>query len=231
MIISIHQPNFFPWIGFFNKISNSDKFVFLTQSQRSKNDKFLTKTRILDNSKNVRYLSIPLGNKQPMIIDLEMPSSSLWKKKFLNIIKESYRNTPFFDHVYPDIEYLINQEERLFYKFSSNIVLHFLEKFNIKTQTFFDYSIGENFGVSNERNISICKKLNATKYFSGDGARVYNDEVMFRDANLQIVYQNYNQPKYNQNSETFKSGLSIIDSLFNCGYLETKKLINMKSYD
>ena len=36
MIISIHQPNFMPWNPFFEKIQQSDLFVFLTHCQFEK---------------------------------------------------------------------------------------------------------------------------------------------------------------------------------------------------
>ena len=74
MIVSIHQPNFFPWIGYFDKINRSDKFIFLTDSLRSKNDKYLTRTKILNNNFKPQYLSIPLGIKQIPINQLMMPA-------------------------------------------------------------------------------------------------------------------------------------------------------------
>jgi hypothetical protein len=33
MIVSIHQPNYLPWIGYFNKISRSDIFVIFDDVQ------------------------------------------------------------------------------------------------------------------------------------------------------------------------------------------------------
>ena len=80
MIVSIHQPNFFPWMGFFDKINKSDQFIFLTGSTRSKNDKYLTRTKVLNNAKS-QYLSVPLGIKQISIKQLMMPADNRWKVK------------------------------------------------------------------------------------------------------------------------------------------------------
>ena len=37
MVISIHQPNFFPWYPFFQKMEMSDKFIILSNCQFEKN--------------------------------------------------------------------------------------------------------------------------------------------------------------------------------------------------
>ena len=95
MIISIHQPNFFPWIGFFDKINRSDYFVLLTASYRSKSDKYLTRTKIVNNLKQ-QYLSVPLGNQEIPINRLIMPGNNQWKIKSLNVIHAAYHNTIYY---------------------------------------------------------------------------------------------------------------------------------------
>ena len=68
MIVSIHQPNFFPWMGFFDKLNRSDKFVFLTSSVRSKNDKYLTRTRLLGHSKPCYINNLSLNALKKFIV-------------------------------------------------------------------------------------------------------------------------------------------------------------------
>ncbi|HHT9160132.1 MAG TPA: WbqC family protein [Candidatus Brocadiaceae bacterium] len=38
MIIAIHQPQYLPWIGYFDKIDRSDVFVLLDNVQYKKNE-------------------------------------------------------------------------------------------------------------------------------------------------------------------------------------------------
>lgn len=143
MIVSIHQPNFFPWMGYFDKINRSDVFVLLTSSTRSKNDKYLTRTKILNNNSTSQYLSIPLGTKQIPINHLKMPIDKTWKQKSLNRIQESYRNANFFDEVYDDIERLFMFESEQFSDYSANIINFFITKFNIDTKLYVDTSFNQ----------------------------------------------------------------------------------------
>ena len=226
MIVSIHQPNFFPWMGFFDKINRSDQFIFLTSSTRSKNDKYLTRTKVLNNAKS-QYLSVPLGvkHKQIPIKQLIMPADNQWKVKVLNIIKESYRGSNHFDEVYDDIEELLMYECEYFSDYSINIIRFLISKLHIDTELHIDTDFNQDFGVSNQRNIALCKKVGGDIYLSGSGAKVYNDNKLYSENSLELIYQDYVAPSYVQMSNEFISGLSIIDVLFNCGFEGVEKLL------
>ena len=121
MIVSIHQPNFFPWIGFFDKINRSDHFVFLKTSTSSKGDKYLVRTNILNNI-NRQYLSIPLGANEIPINQLVMPANNQWKIKALNIIKAAYQGVHFYDEVFSDVEVLLKNDSKYFSDYSINTI-------------------------------------------------------------------------------------------------------------
>jgi len=229
MIVSIHQPNFFPWLGYFNKVFLSDKFVYLTEAQRSKNDKYLSRARIISNNQSIKILSVPIGSAQTSIDSILLPEDKKWKQKFLNSISEAYRYSIFFDQIYNDIEMLIKFKCKNFDQLSIHINNFFFTKFNIDTLIHIDKQFDVDFGFSNQRNISICKHLGAKKYLSGTGAAAYNDLKLFDKNNLELIYQNFNLKAYPQNALNFIGGLSIIDALFNCGYASTEELIKQKN--
>jgi len=214
MIVSIHQPNFFPWLGYFDKINKSDVFIFLTMSKRSSSDNYFTRTSVSVNKK-IKYLTIPFGKQEPIITDLEMPIDKKWISKHLNLIKAAYCETKYFKEIYPDIEklYKRNKTEH-YYVFSINIIRFFLEKLNIDTRTYIDIDFNKDFGISNIRNINICKEVQGKTYLSGTGAKAYNDGDMFKENGLNLRYQEFASP--------YK--LSILDVVFNIGFENTKKL-------
>ena len=146
MILSIHQPNFFPWMGFFDKLNKSDNFVFLTESLRSKSDKYLTRTKIINNSSS-RYLSIPLGIKQIKINQLLMPVDNKWKIKTLNIIHASYRSSKYYEEVIPSIKELIMHDSMYFSDYSINIIKYFVNQLNINTHIHIDTDFNKDFGL------------------------------------------------------------------------------------
>ena len=224
MIASIHQPNFFPWMGFFDKINRSDHFVLLTASYRSKSDKFLTRTKIVNNLKQ-QYLSVPLGNQEIPINRLMMPENNQWKLKSLNVIHAAYHNTNFHDEVFSDVEKLLMFECKYYSEYSINIITYFVNKFNINTILHIDSDFDKNFGTSNQRNIALCKEIGGDVYLSGNGAKDYNDDNLYKKSSISLVYQDYIHPFYKQQSSEFVSGLSILDTVFNCGYNEAEILL------
>ena len=85
MVIAIHQPNYFPWPGYFFKILKSDIFVFLDDVQYS-NNSFTCRTNILEN-KNKSWLSVPIKKKMGQNINQILIADLEWKMKHLSKIK------------------------------------------------------------------------------------------------------------------------------------------------
>ena len=80
-----------------------------------------------------------------------------------------------------------------------------------------------------DKILYILKDQWATKYISGDGegSKRYIDEQLFKDNNIELIWQNYKHPTYNQLHGDFIPYLSILDLLFNEGP-NTKEIILCK---
>ena len=59
--VSIHQPLYFPWLGYFFKIGSADEFVFLDDAQFVKNG-IVNRNRIWT-LQGIKWLSIPVKNR------------------------------------------------------------------------------------------------------------------------------------------------------------------------
>ena len=105
--ICLHQPIFFPYLGVFQKIRESDIFVLMDDDQYSKNNWF-NRNRIKTLLKSeAKWFTIPIAKSQSFkpINEVQVSSKSSWKSKHLNMFRENYRGSNFFSEVFD----IINQ--------------------------------------------------------------------------------------------------------------------------
>src|SRR5580698_5179439 len=105
MILSIHQPSYFPWLGLLDKIHKSDVFMVMDEVQLS--DSLYQHRNLFvaaDGAK--KFLTIPIvkkGYREKAFRDIEIASSD-WRMRHLNFIWNSYRKHPFADEIMPRVE-------------------------------------------------------------------------------------------------------------------------------
>jgi hypothetical protein len=68
--------------------------------------------------------------------------------------------------------------------------------------------------------------MQASTYLSGQGAKKYNDEKLFAQQQLNIIYQNFESPFYKQLGQEFIPNLSVLDVLFNASTNDIKKMLS-----
>lgn len=216
MIVAIHQPDYFPYPGYFYKIAHSDCFVFLDDAQYS--NQGFTNWNKIKTPQGEFHLKVPvkqtLGN---LIEDVATKDQLGWKQKHLKTLSMNYKKSQHFEEVYSDIEAILMVEYKNIAEMNIGIITMFSRKFGFNTQ--FIRSSDLNITTrKEERVLDICTKMHASVYLSGNGARVYQKEEHFKDRGIELNYSQYHSIVYDQLWGTFISNLSILDYLFNCGY-------------
>lgn len=223
-ILSCHQPNLLPWLGFWHKIVNSDIFVILDDVQFSKGG-YTNRCKIWTPN-GERWLTIPLkkhGLSHRLIREVKIDGSQAWKKKIIGMIEQNYRKAKFFDEFFPSIrDILLRRYDRLLIL---NIILlyYILEECNISIRIeLASQLLVEGNGV--DRLINIAKQVGADAYLSGQGAKAYQSVEDFTRHGIELKYSNFQAEPYSQFGGEFIPNLSIIDSLFHCGPEVIKRL-------
>lgn len=216
----ITQPTFFPWLGYFDMISQSDKLIFLDdvnfdyQSWQHRN---YFKTPI-----GLKLFSIPVknGKKKIFINQQKFLYSPFLKKKFFNFIISNYSKAKYFRMIREDFFHYFEKalvSENLL-DLNVDIIKWFLKYLKIEKPIIYSSSLNIK-SKKTKKIIEICKKLHATEYLSTTGAKDYleNDKDLFKNENIKLIFHKYNHPTYNQLFGAFIPFAGIIDLIINEG--------------
>lgn len=228
MIITIHQPEHLPWLGFFNKLSKADVFVILDSVPYRKNY-FQNRNRIIG-SNGEQYIGIPtlnVGHIEGTIATtkIAVQGNAKWKTKYLNTIKMSYSKHPYFFDVFPMLEQAILMDTEYLSDINIAIFTSFAKSMGFSPK----YIKSSELSVSGSKSdliLNICKELSTDIYIAGPSGRDYLKLESFKDAGIKVVFNDFHHPVYPQKkTKEFIPYLSTLDLLMNCGFEESKRII------
>ncbi|GAB1405493.1 WbqC family protein [Lentimicrobium sp.] len=225
-IISIHQPNYIPWLGYFYKIYQSDVFVFLDDVQFS--NQGMHNYHYIKTPQGPFRLKIPvLKHFKDNINQVKINDAINWRQKHLKTIETNYKRSVNFEEVYTDLKDLLFNDYPDIAVLNSTMIAFFCQKLGISTR--FISSSELNITSSREQKIiDICIALDGVVYYSGTGAKAYQDENNFLNHGLELRYSSFNAFEYPQLWGDFQSNVTIIDYLMNCGYNWDKVVSHQK---
>lgn len=220
MKVAVHQPNYLPWLGYFHKISRVDTFVFLDTVQFERRG-YCNRVRVIGPGNDVLWLtqSIQKGPFYDYLIQDVSFSDRHWVKKHLKTLEAAYRKAPHFDEVFRCVERSLQSDIEHLSILNGMLIQDICSALGISTRIVHasQLDIGPVF-TSSERIARIVSYLGGTVYLSGSGARAYNDAATYSSYGVELTYNDFAAMPYPQRTQEFKSGLSIIDALFNLGF-------------
>lgn len=218
MICAVHQPNYIPYLGFFDKYKKADVFVLYDTAQYSKND-FHNRNRI-KTAAGPHWLTIPVTVHLGQEIREVSVADSGALDKHLDVIRGEYKDADRYRESIAwlsDIYGLAEKSSRLA-DLNIAILKNFFELFRGAKKVVLASELGLDPDLkSTDALVALCRKVGADEYLSGSGAHTYLEEKKFKDAAIKVSWHEFRHPVYKQQYGEFIPDLSVVDALMNVG--------------
>jgi hypothetical protein len=220
-IVAIHQPNFFPWLGYFDKIRQADVFVFLDDVSYPRSGSggmgsWCNRVKIAINGE-ARWATCPLRRMalgSPIRL-AEIDDSQSWRIKLVRTLEVNYRRAPAYQMAVELLGPLIMGSSQSLAEFNITAIKVIAAQLRIDAH-FVRQSELVAEGQSTELLVSIVKAVGGNAYLAGGGASGYQDDALFATNEITLVPQSF-VPSIYGNPAAFIPGLSVIDYLMNDG--------------
>lgn len=218
-LVTIHQPEHLPWLGFFDKMRKADVYILLDNVQFKTNN-WQNRNRIVDRNGEVQWLTVPCLTKnhtQSTIRDILIDDSRSWRSKYVGRIAEAYRRYPFYQQYAPDLFSIINTPFKFIADLNVALILHFRTLFEIgpSPEIIRASEIGKD-GKATDLLIYLIKQVGGEGYIAGADGDKYMDLEQFSKNGITLFSHKY-QP-YNYGAPNgYKPCMSVLDALFSIG--------------
>jgi hypothetical protein len=216
MRIAIHQPNYLPYIGFFQKMALADVFVMLDTVQFSK-DSYTQRTKIKTKD-SWMWLTIPIEKKYHFnkIRDISLPNENKWLQKHRLSIISNYSKCKYFDTKFIDDYFNSIYKFEKLQEFNEFGIFYLKEKLEIKTKIVRASELNINPNLrSTDLLIDIINKLEGDTYISGCGAKKYLNKSEFIRNNIALKFFKFKPFEYSQRWSGFEPFCTALDLFFN----------------
>lgn len=213
IVLAVHQPHFYPWIGWFLKVKAANQFIVLDDVQFSKGS-FQNRNKIIFHGKE-KWLTVPIIGKKKKPINKLIIGVDWWHVH-LAMIRQAYSKSPFYKDVMPVVE-----------KAMSSLMGTFVDDSLYMNRVFFEALFGYKpdwfrsswyRDVNTDRTgrlIDYCIRSGANIYLAGASSE-YLDLGQFREHEIDVE-------KIAVHGE-YDDRLSVVHFLFRYGLQPTKRL-------
>ena len=167
MVITIHQPEHFPYMGYFQKMKEADLFIILDNVNYRKNY-FQNRNKLLNKNDVEEWFTIQVekGATSKHIKDVEVVDGP-WRKKIVKKLKQNLGVN--LEHIYAHNKLIdINIQS----------IEYCREILNINTPMIYASKLDVG-GTKSELLANLVKRMNGTTYISGPSGKDYLDMKYF----------------------------------------------------
>jgi RimJ/RimL family protein N-acetyltransferase len=197
-VVAIHQPNFFPWLGFFDKLRRSDTFILLDTVEFSKGSR-TNRVEVLVGG-TPHWITAPVqragigGPIRDVLIDETRP----WRSKVVKTLRQNYRRA---DALALVEELVAHRDERLA-GYNEHAIRRLAAVLTITTPIVRASDLAAE-GRATELLIALVRAAGGSAYLAGGGAGGYQEDERFTAEGIEVLPQDFAAPH----------GLSVLHAL------------------
>jgi len=216
MIVSVHQPQYLPWLGYFDKIDKADVFVLLDNVQFKKNE-WQNRNKI-KTANGWQWLTVPVLYKFPqLIIEVEINNAERWQHRQRQAIVSNYKKAPSWSALSGFFEDIFATQWQTISELNIAVVRKLADILGIETPVYVASELGQFPDDPDERLIAITKHFGADTYLAGSGGKDYMNLEKYDNNGIKVLFQEYTHPVYHQLFGDFEPFMSVVDLIFNHG--------------
>lgn len=236
MRVAIHQPHYFPWLGYFDKMAKVDCFVLMDEIQMEDRS-YMLRNRFLQKDGSLAYLSVTAakkGYREKAYREIEVMECAKWQRKHASYLKDLYCHAPYTEEVFAELATVFTKDYHYLVDVTRDSIEAIMRLLDIPTRLIYQSELDcrrneEEEDKQTRRSndvLAICQAAKATAYMTGAGASLeFLNRDRFRDAGIPVAIQKYTCPVYEQRfSAEFIPNISALDLLFNCGIEEARRI-------
>ena len=216
-VCAIHQPNFFPWLGYFDKIRRADVFVFLDEvaypRAGSKGMGSWTNRVKVDIQGRAAWFGCPVERlpSQARINEAVTSSREPWRARLVKTLEMNYKRAPGCGPAMSLLRPLIENPVPGLAAYNVAAIKAIAGALGFRCEFALQSQLATK-ATSTALLIEIVRAVGCDSYLCGGGAGGYQDDRLFRTENVRLIYQDYASPPYGDAAK-FIPGLSVIDFL------------------
>ena len=129
----------------------------------------------------------------------------------------NYRKAPYFDVVAAVLDEVLSSPWEYIAQLNVEVVRRLVQMLGIKTQIYVASELGEFPQDPDERLVALSRHFGAGTYLAGIGGREYMNLDTYKEWGVEVIFQDFKHPVYNQLFGDFEPFMSIVDLLSNHG--------------
>lgn len=221
MLVAIHQPNFLPWLGWFDKLASADLLILLDDvPHQQTGSNYTNRVQILAQGEP-SWITVPVergGEARSRIDRLRIAGVPGWRRKMRATLAQSYARAPFFPEAMAIVDAMLSAETDLLCEINLIALRAIAASLGLPRERMVRASDFPVEGAGTDRLVALVRAVGGDAYLTGHGAGGYQEDEKFAAAGIAVRYQRYSPAPYPQlRTGAFVPGLSAIDALMNCG--------------